>query len=55
MARVVIRLHAPAKLGDLDRWPKLQTAKDAEEFVEKNIADGADYMKMMQESVTLWV
>jgi hypothetical protein len=45
----VIRLHAPAKLGYLDRWPKLRTAKDAEELVEKNIADGADYIKMMQE------
>ena len=45
----VIRLHAPTNLAGLDQWPKLQTMKDAEEFVNKNIADGADYIKVMQE------
>jgi len=32
------------------RWPKLQSPKDADAFVQKNIEDGADYIKLVQES-----
>jgi len=31
-------------------WPKLRTVEDTEAFVKKNIDEGADYIKLVQES-----
>jgi imidazolonepropionase-like amidohydrolase len=35
----------------IEKWyPKLKSAKEAREFVRKNLSDGADYIKLMHES-----
>lgn len=49
----VITAHdkSPETLEMIDKWyPKLTSAEDAREFVKKNLADGADYIKLMHES-----
>jgi len=37
-------------LAEVESWPKLKTKEDVEAYVKQNIADGADYQKLMHES-----
>jgi hypothetical protein len=37
-------------LAEIATWPKLKTEEDVKKYVKQNIADGADYIKLMHES-----
>ncbi|KIW00054.1 hypothetical protein, variant 3 [Verruconis gallopava] len=48
---IVAHDKSPETQAEIDKWyPKLKNAQDAREFVRKNLADGADYIKLMHES-----
>jgi hypothetical protein len=49
----VITAHdkSPETMEMIDKWyPKLKSPEEARAFVRKNLADGADYIKLMHES-----
>jgi hypothetical protein len=37
-------------LAEIAKWPKLRTESDVKEYLETNLANGADYIKLMHES-----
>lgn len=43
-------LNRTQTLAEVASWPKLKDPSDAEPYVQQNIKDGADYIKLMHES-----